>query len=178
MQQRERKGHSFQNRLHALTFFLSSKICLQQLHTQLHTPLLNVGEEGWPMERQKWSKPWKEKEFRPLPHNRPAVVTTTTTTLSKEKTHLHQLYVPCLECLKKKKKLGSYVDDWNHERRGSVTDPMYNRDGREGKTEIEERTMSQKLALKLLKMWGKRSIFPWLVAASRFQNKEGMKTPK
>jgi hypothetical protein len=29
---------------------------------------------------------------------------------------------------------------------------MYNRDGREGKTEIEERTMSQKLALKLLKM--------------------------
>jgi hypothetical protein len=37
------------------------------------------------------------------PHNRPASVTTTTTTLSKEKTHLHQLHVPYLECLKKKK---------------------------------------------------------------------------
>jgi hypothetical protein len=32
-----------------------------------------------------------------------------------------------------------------------VTDPLYNRDGREGKTEIEERTMSPKLALKLSK---------------------------
>jgi hypothetical protein len=59
-----------------------------------------------------------------------------------------------------------------------VTDPPYNRDGKEGKTEIEERTMSPKLALKLSKTLGKRSIFPWLVAASRFQNKEGMKTPK
>jgi len=65
MQQRERKGHSFQNGLHALAFFLSLKICLQQLHA----PPLNAIEEGWPMKRQKWSKPWKEKEFRPLPHN-------------------------------------------------------------------------------------------------------------
>ena len=32
-----------------------------------------------------------------------------------------------------------------------MTDPLYNRDGREGKTEIEERTMSLKLALKLSK---------------------------
>jgi hypothetical protein len=55
------------------------------------------------MERQKWLKPWKEKEFKPLPHNWLADVTTTTTTLSKEKTHLHQLHVPCLKCLKKKK---------------------------------------------------------------------------
>jgi hypothetical protein len=30
-----------------------------------------------------------------------------------------------------------------------VTDPLYNRDEREGKTEIEERTMSPKPALKL-----------------------------
>jgi len=78
----------------------------------------------------------------------------------------------------RRRKLRSYVDDWNHERRGSVTDPLYNRDGKEGKIEIEERTMSPKLTLKLSKMWGKRSIFPWLVAASRFQNKEGMKIPK
>jgi len=49
----------------------------------------------------------------------------------------------------RRRELGSYVDDWNHKRRGSVTDPLYNRDGREGKTEIEERTMSPKLALKL-----------------------------
>jgi hypothetical protein len=55
------------------------------------------------MERQKWPKPWKEKEFKPLPHNRLAAVTTTIATLSKEKTYLHQLHVPCLECLKKKK---------------------------------------------------------------------------
>jgi len=41
----------------------------------------------------------------------------------------------------KRRELGSYVDDWNHERRGSVTDLLYNRDGREGKTEIEKRTM-------------------------------------
>jgi hypothetical protein len=32
-----------------------------------------------------------------------------------------------------------------------VKDPLYNRDGKEGKTEIEERTMSPKPALKLLK---------------------------
>jgi hypothetical protein len=31
-------------------------------------------------------------------------MTTITTTLSKEKTQIHQLHVPCLECLKKKKK--------------------------------------------------------------------------
>jgi hypothetical protein len=43
---RERKGHSFQNRLHALAFFLSLKICPQQLHTQLNAPPLNAGEEG------------------------------------------------------------------------------------------------------------------------------------
>jgi len=49
----------------------------------------------------------------------------------------------------RRRELGSYVDDWNHERRGSVTDPLYNKDGREGKTEIEERTMSPKPALKL-----------------------------
>jgi hypothetical protein len=30
-----------------------------------------------------------------------------------------------------------------------VTDPLYNKDGREGKIEIEERTMSPKPALKL-----------------------------
>jgi hypothetical protein len=30
-----------------------------------------------------------------------------------------------------------------------VTDPVYNKDGREGKIEIEERTMSPKPALKL-----------------------------
>jgi hypothetical protein len=29
-----------------------------------------------------------------------------------------------------------------------MTDPLYSRDGREGKTEIEERIMSPKLALK------------------------------
>jgi hypothetical protein len=32
-----------------------------------------------------------------------------------------------------------------------VTDLLYNRDGRKGKTEIEERTMSPKPALKLSK---------------------------
>ena len=85
MQQGERKGHSFQNGLHALAFFLSLKFCLQQLHTQLHTPPLNAGEEGWPKERQKWSKPWKENESRPLPYNQPAAVTATITTLSKKK---------------------------------------------------------------------------------------------
>jgi hypothetical protein len=63
---------------------------------------LNAEEEGWLMVRQKWSKPWKE-EFRPPPHNWSATVTTTTATLSKEKTHLHELHIPCLECLKKKK---------------------------------------------------------------------------
>jgi len=78
----------------------------------------------------------------------------------------------------RRRKLRSYVDDWNHERKGSVTDLLYSKDGREGKIEIEERTMSPKLALKLSKTWGKRSIFPWLVAASWFQSKEGMKTPK
>ena len=30
-----------------------------------------------------------------------------------------------------------------------MTDPLYSKDGREGKTKIEERTMSPKLALKL-----------------------------
>jgi hypothetical protein len=30
-----------------------------------------------------------------------------------------------------------------------VTDPVYNKDGREGKIEIEERTMSPKPALKM-----------------------------
>jgi hypothetical protein len=44
-----------------------------------------------------------DKEFKPLPHNWPAVMTTITATLSKEKTHLYQLHVPYLECLKKKK---------------------------------------------------------------------------
>jgi hypothetical protein len=78
----------------------------------------------------------------------------------------------------RRRELGSYVDDWNHEKKGSVTDPLYNRDGREGKTKIEERTMSPKPALKLSKAWGKRSILPWMVVTSRFQNKEGMKTPK
>jgi hypothetical protein len=34
----------------------------------------------------------------------------------------------------RRRKLGSCVDDWNHERRGSVTDPLYSIDGREGKT--------------------------------------------
>jgi len=92
MQQGERNEHSFQNVLHALAFFLSLKICLQQLHA----PPLNGREEEWPRERQKWPKPWKEKESRPLPHDRPAAVTATTTTLSKKKTHLHQLHVPCL----------------------------------------------------------------------------------
>jgi len=38
-----------------------------------------------------------------LPHNRPAAMTTIIATLSKEKTYLHQLHVPCLECLTKKK---------------------------------------------------------------------------
>jgi hypothetical protein len=46
MQQGERKGHSFQKGLHALAFFLSPKICLQQLHTQLHAPPLNAREKG------------------------------------------------------------------------------------------------------------------------------------
>jgi hypothetical protein len=32
-----------------------------------------------------------------------------------------------------------------------VTDPLYNKDGREGKTEIEERTMSPKPTLKFSK---------------------------
>jgi hypothetical protein len=32
-----------------------------------------------------------------------------------------------------------------------VTDPLYNKDGREGKTDIEERTISPKLALELSK---------------------------
>jgi hypothetical protein len=51
----------------------------------------------------------------------------------------------------RRRELESYVDGWNHERRGSLTDPLYNKDRREGKTEIEERTMSPKLAQKLLK---------------------------
>jgi hypothetical protein len=45
----------------------------------------------------------------------------------------------------RRRKLGSYVDDWNHERRGSVTDSLYSRDGRDGKTEIEERPCHQNL---------------------------------
>jgi len=63
--------------------------CLLPFPKNLHVPPLNA-KEGWPRERQKWPKPCKE-ESRPLPHNRPAVVTATTTTLSKKKTYLHQL---------------------------------------------------------------------------------------
>ena len=61
-------------------------------------------------------------------------------------------YISCMShtlSVWRTRELESYVDGWNHERRGSVTDPVYNKDGREGKIEIEERTMSPKPALKL-----------------------------
>lgn len=58
----------------------------QNLTNQLHAPLLNIEEKGRLREKQKWPKLWKEKEFKPLPHNQSAALTTTTTTLSKKKT--------------------------------------------------------------------------------------------
>jgi hypothetical protein len=62
---------------------------------------LNVGEEGRLREEQCWLKPWKEKESRPLPHNRPTTLTATTTTLSKKKPIL--VACPLPRVFKKKK---------------------------------------------------------------------------